>query len=217
MLFVKQVAPKGGKMDGIFIYDYRDEDDPHTVYAQRGQLSYDPSQESIIMDLFEGRVFHWDKEPNRWQTVEFKSYQVPLQMFGVGAKGVKSEQEMSLGELRAILAENPLGSDKYDRAVVEMNQRFALPVGALLLCLMAMPLGYTRAVTARAWGLIMGLVVFLVYYIIFTASWRLAITAQGRPVAGPLDLRYSVYLGGPFSLVLGPSGNCPWCPVTGAF
>jgi lipopolysaccharide export system permease protein len=185
MLFVNQVAPKGGELDGIFIYDYRDEENPHTVYAQRGQVSYDPSQETMIMDLFDGRVFRWEKEPNRWQTVEFKSYQVPLQMFGIGQKGGKSEQEMSLGELRAILAANPKGSDKYNRAVVEMNQRFALPVGALLLCLMAMPLGLRPGRHGRAWGLILGLMVFLVYYIIFTASWRLAITARVNPSLAP--------------------------------
>lgn len=185
MLFVDQVAPPGGKLEGVFVYDYRDEDNPRTIYAQRGQVSYDQQQETMVMELFDGRVFRWEKEPNRWQTVDFKTYQEPLQLSGFGSKGGKSETEMSLGQLWSILTENPPDSDKYKRAVVELNQRFALPVGALLLSLMAMPLGLNQRHHGRAWGLIQGLVVFLVYYIVFTASWRLAINARINPSLAP--------------------------------
>ncbi len=186
MLFVNQVAPRSGEMKGIFVYDYRDQENPHTVYAQRGQLTYDQGQEAMIMTLLDGRVIRWDKEQqNRLQAVEFKSYQLPLAMFGFGQKGGKSESEMSLGELWAILKGQPRGSDPYNRAVVELNQRFALPVGALLLSLMAMPLGLSQRHHGRAWGLIQGLGVFLVYYIVFTASWRLAVNARINPALAP--------------------------------
>ncbi len=84
------------------------------------------------MELFDGRVIRWGKEakePGRWQIVEFKSYRLPLQLFGFALKSGKSETEMSLGELWATLAREPKGLDPYNRAAVEMNQRFALPVG----------------------------------------------------------------------------------------
>jgi lipopolysaccharide export LptBFGC system permease protein LptF len=68
---------------------------------------------------------------------------------------------------------------------VELNQRFAMPVGAVLLCLMAMPLGLSPRQHGRTWGLVLGLVVFLVYYVIFTASWRLAVNARIDPGLAP--------------------------------
>ena len=92
---------------------------------------------------------------------------------------------MSLGELWATIRKNPAGSDPANRALVELNQRFALPVGAVLLCLMAMPLGLSPLRHGRSWGLILGLVVFLVYYVIFTASWRLALNARINPALAP--------------------------------
>ena len=185
MLFINHVGSKNGELEGIFAYDYRDQENPNTVYAQRGRLSFDPNQEAILMELFDGRVLRWGSDPSRFQSVEFKRYQLPLQLFTFALKGEKSESEMSLGELWAALSGNPRGSSVYNRAAVELNQRFAMPLGALLLCLMAMPLGLNPRQHGRTWGLILGLVIFLVYYVVFTASWRLAINARINPSLAP--------------------------------
>ncbi|MGB8873091.1 MAG: LptF/LptG family permease, partial [Desulfobaccales bacterium] len=57
--------------------------------------------------------------------------------------------------------------------------------GALILCLIAMPLGLSHRQQGRTWGLIVGLALFLVYYIIFTASWRLAVGFKINPALAP--------------------------------
>ncbi len=184
-LFVNRVAPKGGHLEGVFVYDSRDAENPLTIYAETGDLSYDRAQETMLMELYDGRIIRWGKAPNRWQTLEFKTYKLPLQVFSFALKGAKSESEMTLGELREAIARQPRGSDLSNRALVELNQRFAMPVGAVLLCLMAMPLGLSPRQHGRTWGLILGLVVFLVYYIVFTASWRLAVNARIDPGLAP--------------------------------
>ena len=184
MLFVNRVATASGNLEGVFIYDFRDRENPHTVYAKRGQLSYQQAQEAMQLLLFEGQVIRWGKDPTRWQTVEFKSYQVPLTLFGF-MKGSRSETEMTVGELRAALTREPAGSDRHNRAAVELNQRFSMPLGAVLLCLMAMPLGLSPRHHGRTWSLILGLVIFLVYYVVFTASWRLAVSARLDPSLAP--------------------------------
>ncbi len=189
MLFANQVSSHGGGLKGIFVYDFRDQENPNTVYAQSGQLSYDEGQESMMMELTDGYVFRWGQEEsglNRWQVVDFKSYRLPLQLFSFGLKGGgRSESEMSLGELWSRLSQEPAGTDPYNRAVVELNQRFAMPLGALILCLIAMPLGLSHRHQGRTWGLIVGLALFLVYYIVFTASWRLAIGFKINPALAP--------------------------------
>ena len=189
MLFANQVSSQGGVLKGIFVYDFRDQENPNTVYAQSGQLSYDEGQESMMMELTDGFVFRWGQEEkglNRWQVVDFKSYRLPLQLFSFGLKGGgRSESEMSLGELWSRLSQEPAGTDPYNRAVVELNQRFAMPVGALILCLIAMPLGLSHRHQGRTWGMIVGLALFLVYYIVFTASWRLAIGFKINPALAP--------------------------------
>src|SRR4030065_2764849 len=122
----------------------------------------------MLMKLYDGRIIRWGKGPDRWQTREFKTYQLPLQVFSFALKGAKSESEMSLGELRATINQQPRGSDLSNRALVELNQRFAMPVGGVLLCLMAMPLGLSPRQHGRTWGIVLGLVGFLVYLYGFT-------------------------------------------------
>ena len=188
MLFVNHVSSREGQLEGIFVYDFRDPENPNTVYAQSGRLSFDEGQEAMMMQLFDGKVFRWGeegKDQSRWQMVEFKSYRLPLQLFGFPLKGGKSETEMSLRELWATLGKEAKGSDPYNRAMVELNQRFAMPVGALILCLIAMPLGLSHRQQGRTWGLVVGLALFLVYYIVFTASWRLALNFKMDAALAP--------------------------------
>jgi lipopolysaccharide export system permease protein len=182
-LFVNRVLPQGGKLAGIFINDWREPENLQTIYAQDGQISYDPAQGSMVLRLSRGLVIRWGAELGNQQTVEFKSYELPLQIFG--SQENVSERELSMAELQAAIKAEPLGSRRYIRLVVELHQRLALPLGAFLLCLLAMPLGLSPRVHGRAWGLIVGLLTFLIYYIVFTASWRLAFSNTLNPALAP--------------------------------
>ena len=185
MLFVNHVPATSGNMEGIFIYDSRDTDNPNTVYAKRGELRFDPAQETLVLHLADGRVIRWGEGLAKWQNVAFKTYQLPLQLFSFGMKDKRSEDEMYLGEIWRSLAQEPPGSEGHIRLAVELNRRLSLPFGAFLLCLIAMPLGMSSRYHGRTWGLILGLVVFLVYYVVFTASWRLAFSARLNPYLAP--------------------------------
>jgi LPS export ABC transporter permease LptF len=185
MIYVNRVAGSGGELEGIFVYDKRDRDNPHTVYARHGMLHYDQRQETLLLNLTEGLVIRWSQDVSRQQTVEFKSYQLPLRLFDLELRESKSEKEMSLAEIGQNLKQVPPGSEQYNRLLVELNQRFSMPFGAILLCLLAVPLGMSPQQHGRVWGLIMGLTVFLIYYVVFTASWRLAVNGQLNPALAP--------------------------------
>ncbi|MEW6659533.1 MAG: LPS export ABC transporter permease LptF [Thermodesulfobacteriota bacterium] len=185
MLFVNRVPSIHGELEGIFIYDSRDKDNPNTVYARKGRLAFDESQEALVLHLSDGRVMRWGPALTRWQTVEFKSYQLPLHLFSFAWKEKKSEDEMYVGELWQNLHQETPGSDRHIRYAVELSRRFSLPCGAFLLCIIAMPLGMSPRHHGRTWGLILGLLVFLVYYVVFTASWRLAISSRLNPFLAP--------------------------------
>jgi lipopolysaccharide export system permease protein len=183
MLFVNRVLPHGGKLEGVFINDWREPENPQTIYGKDGQIHYDAAQGSMVLHLSQGLVIRWGPELGRQQTVEFKTYELPLQLFG--SQGEVSEREMSFQELREGIQSEPAGSKRYVRLVVELHQRLALPVGAFLLCLLAMPLGLSPRVHGRTWGLIVGLLTFLIYYVVFTASWRLAFSTALNPALAP--------------------------------
>jgi lipopolysaccharide export system permease protein len=184
-LFVNRVAPQGGRLTGIFINDVREAENPQTIYAERGEICYEPTQESMFLRLFEGLVIRWGTELGNRQTVKFKTYELPLQLFTFASRGRISEREMSLRELQEGIRAETTGSKRHVRLVVELHQRLALPLGALLLCLLAMPLGLSPRIHGRTWGLIVGLLTFLIYYVVFTASWRLAFSTHLTPALAP--------------------------------
>jgi lipopolysaccharide export system permease protein len=184
-LFVNRVAPQGGLLEGVFVNDGREPGNPQTIYAQSGRIRYEPAQESMILSLSEGVVLRWGTELGHRQTVKFKTYELPLRLFRFASSGQVSEREMSIRELREGIAGATPDSKPFVRLVVELHQRLALPLGALLLCLLAIPLGLSPRIHGRSWGLIVGLLVFLIYYVVFTASWRLAFTAHLNPAVAP--------------------------------
>jgi len=184
MLFVNRVGPEGD-LKGVLVNSWQEEDNPQTIYAQRGRIRYEPARESMLLRLSEGWLIRWGTELGHRQTVQFKTYELPLRLFNFASPGQISEREMTLRELRAGIKAAPAGSKRFVRLVVELHQRFALPLGALLLCLLAIPLGLSPRVHGRSWGLIVGLLIFLIYYVVFTASWRLAFTAHLNPALAP--------------------------------
>jgi lipopolysaccharide export system permease protein len=184
-LFVNQVAPKDGRLMGIFIYDSREAENPLAVFAQRGQVKFDQDNEALMLHLEDGYVIRWGRELDRRETLQFKTYQLPLELLAINLKGLKSEVEMYVPDLLQAIREQKPGSERYNRLVVELHQRFAMPVGALLLCLLAVPLGLSPVQHGRTWGLVMGLLTFLIYYIVFTVSWRLAVKARLDPALAP--------------------------------
>lgn len=184
MLFVNRVDPQGD-LEGVLVNIWQEEESPQTIYAQRGKIEYEPSQESMLLRLSQGWLIRWGTELGHRQTVKFKTYEIPLRLFKFSSPGQISEREMTLRELRAGIQAAPPGSKRFVRLVVELHQRFALPLGALLLCLLAIPLGLSPRVHGRSWGLITGLLVFLIYYVVFTASWRLAFSTNLNPAVAP--------------------------------
>jgi lipopolysaccharide export system permease protein len=184
MIYVNRVVAVGQELEGIFLYDSRDRENTQTIYARRGNLMFDSSRNTLLLGLTEGIIIRWDPAANRRHTVDFNAYRLPLQVLN-GEERDKPETEMSLKELKKAMDESPRGSERHNRAAVELGQRFAMPVGALILCFLAMPLGMGQESQNRTFGLVMGLLVFLIYYVVFTASWRLAVNAQLPPLLAP--------------------------------
>ena len=85
-----------------------------------------------------------------------------------------------LSELAAAIGAQPDAGQRRD-AQAELHRRFALPVAALLLGLLAVPLFLSGGTLSRAGGLVLGLIVTVVYFGLLQLSNALA-RAEGFPV-----------------------------------
>ena len=184
VLFVNNVPEGGGLMKGVFLADYRDPQVPYVISSDQARMDYDPRSERLILQLFRGRVLRLGEDRTAFHSVEFDSYQIPLELFQFAPKP-KSEEEMYLGELRQALAQAPPGSVAHNKLLIEINRRFSLPLGVTVMVLTVMPLGISTQIKGRAVGLILGLGIFLLYYLLLTAAWRLGSQGYIPPALAP--------------------------------
>ncbi len=185
MIFVHHIPTDRSDLEGVFISDERDPAVPHTVMADRGRLVFDARSERLVLQLFNGRVIRIAPERTGMNSVEFATYQIPLDLFQFDSPHQRSEDEMNWRELRrAWLTQTP-GTLEYNRLAIEFNRRLSLPLGGVLLVLLAMPLGLATRVKGRSLGLVLGLFSFLLYYVLLTASWRLGLNGVIWPSVAP--------------------------------
>jgi lipopolysaccharide export system permease protein len=184
VFFVNSVPTSGGLMEGVFLSDDRDPQVPNVITADKARMVFDPKTERLVLQLFHGRVLRLSEDASSFHSVEFDTYQVPLELFQFAPKP-KSEDEMYYSELLQALAQTQPGSVEQNKLLIEINRRFALPLGVTIMVLTVMPLGISTQVRGRAVGLIMGLAIFLLYYLLLTAAWRLGTYAIIPPAFAP--------------------------------
>jgi lipopolysaccharide export system permease protein len=184
IFYVNHVPPDGGLMHGIFLSDDRDPQVPNAITADTGKLIFDPKTERLVLQLFHGRVVRLSDDAASFHSIQFDTYQVPLELFQFGPKA-KTEDEMYYAELLQALRQAPPGSVEQNKLLIELNRRFALPLGVTIMVLTVMPLGISTQVRGRAVGLIMGLGIFLLYYLLLTMAWRLGTYAMIPPAFAP--------------------------------
>ena len=171
-------------MEGVFLSDDRDPQVPNVISADKGRMLFDPKSERLVLQLFQGRVLRLSEDIASFHSVEFDTYQVPLELFQFAPKP-KSEDEMFYSELRQALAQAKPGTIEQNKLLIEINRRFSLPLGVTIMVLTVMPLGISTQVRGRAIGLILGLVIFLLYYLLLTAAWRLGTYTIIPPAFAP--------------------------------
>ena len=64
VVYVEKVPIQGKRMEGILIYDERDQGKINTIFAQEGFLSSNPTSQEVILRLFNGDIHRFDPQTN---------------------------------------------------------------------------------------------------------------------------------------------------------
>lgn len=176
-LFFQSVDPIQLSLQGIFVEDGRDPRGQCTIVAERGQIVYQQERDLLVIKIMDGVITRVQEDFKNAQTVSFHEYELPFRLADL-SKGVwlfRNRFEMTFGELRA--ASNEEANKKTGEDIIytmEMHQMLALPMGCLVLGLLAPPLGSLFRQANRIVGVIVGLGLFLGYYLILSAGKGLA-------------------------------------------
>ena len=187
VLYIDTIDPQTKQWQGVYVSDMRHGDTPLTVVAKTGSLAAQPENMLITLTLA-GGTLHRAKE-DITQTIRFDRYQInlpiktPTEIGGtsiadVGKNGLNQKQ--LLEQVASHGPQSPTGLTM----LIEYHTRMALPVGGFILTLLGLPLAMLARPGRRPLGVPLGLLLFVIYYVLFTAGRATAENGNLPVVAG---------------------------------
>jgi LPS export ABC transporter permease LptG/LPS export ABC transporter permease LptF len=177
LLYLKDVAGSRSTWRGVFIADTTQRDQPKLTLAESGVLVNEASQNRFVLHLEQGTTHEFDPQhPGEYSIASFTDTEIPIPIDhgGTGGEERRSPQYLSLAQLWQ-LTHQPRDRQA---ALVEINYRFALPVAALVLALVGMPLGLATRKGGKGVGWILTILLVFIYYILM--AFGLSFAKQGR-------------------------------------
>jgi lipopolysaccharide export system permease protein len=173
MLYISNIDLKNKILKDVFIEDKRSQNIVSTVMAPKGKLISEPNKLEIHLKLYNGAINQVDLKNKSAHSINFDTYDVNLDLkktLAASSSGPKNEDEMSFGELRQYLKSFPKKNEQYYSALIELYKKFSIPFACLSLGILAVPLGVHSESAKRSKGLGMGMIFFLIYYLMLSAG-----------------------------------------------
>ena len=177
VVYVEKVPIQGQKMEGILIYDERDQENTNTIFAKEGFLSSNPKSQEVILRLFNGDIHHFDSRANVYQKIKFDAYDLKLELAkaftAIGRK--LKDKEMSIDEIKGKMEGRKQKGEDITSLDVELHKRYAFPFACIVFALIGVPLGIQPRRSGRSYGFVFSILLLLGYYISLTGSEILAL------------------------------------------
>jgi lipopolysaccharide export system permease protein len=132
-------------------------------------------------------VYQVDLENRSASLIDFETYAIRLDIKKTASsfkQGAKHRKEMSLTELRQYLNTRTERDTEYYNTLMEFHKKFSIPIACLALGLLAVPLGIQSSSAKRSFGLVLGLISFLFYYLLLSVGSVFGETGTYPPVIG---------------------------------
>jgi lipopolysaccharide export system permease protein len=173
--FINRIAPNGTRFYEVFIADERDPRVRNTIIAEEGALLDSRGRKDMEIRLFRGMIIRVESEMRTAQTIRFQHYDFAVDLVSpkVGMLG-RVEAQLTHDELNQALMLAEAGSAEHFYLSKEWHKRLAIPFACLALGLIAAPLSLQAGTATRLSGVVLGLLLFLAYYVLLTGAEALA-------------------------------------------
>ncbi len=194
VIYVEKIDSDSGVLSRIFIQEKSQPDETRTIVAQKGKISPDPDEKSLVLDLKNGTIVKENQLGETTGGLAFESYSFRFPIERQDMDSAKTLEEMSLGEIRSKIlnarekektADSQEFIDYYNRVTVLgkmlIVQRFTYPLACLALAFAAFPVGILNLGKSRLNNVSMGLVLIFAYYALTLTVERMARSSIAPP------------------------------------
>ncbi len=186
-IYVNEIDLRNKNLVDVFIEDNRQPDKVNTVIAPTGKIFNDPQNAVAHLKLFNGSILQTNLKKKTAHSIQFDTYDISLETkrsTDKKKKKPKRPKEMTIGELSRYVRDSHIEDQKYFKALLELHRRFSIPFGCFALGLLAVPLGVQAKSAKRSFGLVLGLVFFLFYYLLMSLGKVYGETGAYPPLIG---------------------------------
>jgi len=187
VFFINSISPDGKHIRQVFISDSRSPETESSITAEEGFVIHSPDGNRMTLRLLRGQIFRVAADMQSLQTIRFQNYDFNLNLdsFALGDKEFrKAEKHLSFNELRQKLAAAKVGSREHNKLSYEFHRRLSLPFACLVLGFLAAPLSVQSRTGSRLSGVVLGLLLFLLYYLFISAAKALGEGGSYPPAVG---------------------------------
>jgi len=181
VLYVEELDPAGG-WEGVFLADASIQDAQAVFTARHGRIGVNEAEQTVLLTLEDGTQHTADREGN-YLVERFAQHRVqlnPTSMFP-GQGPAKGAREMSLGELRAQIADVTGRGGNARFHTFEYHKRFSIPAACLVFALIGLALGVTNRRDGALASFAIGVVVIFAYWALLTFGESLVNGNEAAP------------------------------------
>lgn len=214
ILYTNRIDEASGAMQGVFIVDTQDEENPRIIISRHGRIAPDERRNVVLLQLQDGSTHVAPKDkPGGYQMLKFQSVDFALSVSDptLLSMTARDPREMTITELRAAIQERAARGEPATDLLVSFHQRLAAPVACIVFVLLGTPLAIRVRRSGKAISLGLTIVLVCIYYL-------LMIFGQGIGKNGILHPFWASWLPnlvlGSLGLFLFTSGNHEsWLPA----
>jgi LPS export ABC transporter permease LptF/LPS export ABC transporter permease LptG len=183
LLYLEDVTGSRSSWRGVFIADLTQRNQAKLTLAESGVLVNEAARNRFVLHLEQGTTHEFDaQQPDQYSIASFTDTEIPIlvDQRGSGAAERTTPPYLNLTQLWQRIHQ------PHDRrpALVELNYRLALPVAAVVLALVGIPLGISTRKGGKSVGLMLSILLVFVYYILMAFGRSFAMQGRVSPLIG---------------------------------
>lgn len=187
VFYVNRYSEQDKVMENVFVSDRRDKTATNTIIAEKSRIYFHPKEKIITLRFENGTMFAVEKDMASGRTIKFRTYDLNIGMKDIMAALAsrrKAPKEMSAGELREQLKTAVKGETRHNEMMIELLEKFAMPLAVFLMGIIGMPLGAQLQARGRSMGIGVSLTVFVMYYLCLAGARSICETGALPPTLG---------------------------------
>ena len=177
VLYVRDVDVQGTGWSEVFLADNRDPERPQVYIAEKGRVIIDRENRVVDIVLTSGSGHRVDPEdPAIYDVHKFDESVIKLDpdtVFPAGGPG-RGLREMTIPELQVQVASMREQGLSPHNQIIEIHQKFSLPVACLVFAIIGLALGVTSRKDGKLASFALGIGVIFAYYIIMYSARAMA-------------------------------------------